>query len=100
MNEVQNENTTPVMSTEEKIKNLEERVAHLEKIERDRRTRKIIMICLKVAFYLIIFGIMIFLLLKLKTYYDQLNNLKNFDFSNTSLGDFDLSNYFQGLFNR
>lgn len=99
MNEVQNENTTPVMSTDEKIKNLEERVAKLEKIEKDRRTRKIIFICLKVFFYLAIIAVMVILMLKLKSYYDQLTNLKNFDFSGTSLENFDLSNYFQGLFN-
>ena len=92
--EVQGEttNTPLVMSTEEKIKNLEERVAKLEKIEKDRRRRKIIAICIKVVFYLAIIIAMIVMMSKLKTYYDQLTNLKNlgsnFNLDTSSLSDF------------
>ena len=101
--EVQSEtvNTTPVMSSEERIKNLEERVAKLEKIEKDRKTRRIIMICIKLFFYLAIIIAMVVLMLKLKTYYDTLTNLKNlgsgFNLDTSSLSDFDITNYFQGL---
>ncbi len=100
-----NETTTTqvTMSTEEKIKNLEERVAKLEKIEKDRRTRKIIAICIKVVFYLAIIIAMVILMSKLKTYYDSLSNLRNlgngFNFDSSSLEGLDINNYLQGLFN-
>ena len=52
-------------------------------------------------FYLAIIAVMVILMLKLKSYYDQLTNLKNlgsnFNLDTSSLSDFDISNYLQGL---
>jgi len=100
MNEV---NTTPTMSNEEKIIELEKRVAALEKIEKDRRTRKIIVICIKLFFYIALIIALIVMAFKLKTYFDQLNNIKNlgnnFNLNSDTLKDFDINNYLNGLFN-
>ena len=90
------------LSTEEKINELEARIAALEKIEKDRRRRKIIAICVKVVFYLIMIIAMVILALKLKTYYDQLtklNGLTNFNLNGSSFEGLDINNYLQGLFN-
>ena len=100
MNEV---NTTPTMSNEEKIIELEKRVAALEKIEKDRRTRKIIVICIKLFFYIALIIALIVMAFKLKSYFDQLNNIKNlgnnFNLNSDTLKDFDINNYLNGLFN-
>ena len=99
------ENEVPkeaVMTTDEKIKALEERVAALEAIEKKRRIRKIISICVKVVFYGIMLAILIILVLKLKSYLDYFSGLKNlgngFGFDTSSLKDYDLGNLFGGLF--
>ncbi len=93
------------MNLEEKVNELETRIAKLEKIERDRRTRKIIMIVVKIVIYLMIIGSMLFLLSKLKVYYDQVTNLKDTfnlngkSLDNFNLKDYNISDYFNSLFN-
>ena len=96
-----NENTK-VMTTDDKIKELEERIAKLEAIEKKRRTKKIIEICVKLVFYGIVIAVLVVLVLKLKSYFDYFSGLKdlgsNLGFDTSSLKDFDLGGLFGGLF--
>jgi hypothetical protein len=79
------------ISYEERIKQLEERVSVLEKIEQKRRTRRIISICIKVFFYLLMIGMIIGIFLYVKPYFDQLSGLTN------GVNNFNIDNYLNDL---
>ena len=65
------------MSNEEKIQELESRLEKLEKIERRRRIKNIIVLCIYGAIVLTIIVTMIVVYYKLKPYKQKLDNLKN-----------------------
>ena len=89
------------MSNEEKIKELEERVAKLEKIERDRKTRAIIKICFKIICFIVIVIMCYKLYLYIKPYVQKVDEFKEFEdnlnIRNGSLSDFDLNKYLDYL---
>ena len=66
------------MTKDEKIAELESRVEKLEKIERNRKIRNIILLCI---YGVIVAGLIIILVIfyqKIKPYKEDLDNLRNF----------------------
>ena len=91
------------LSTEERITELENRVAKLEKIEKDRKTKRIIVICIKLAFYIGIIIAMYLLFKKIMPVYNQVNDIRNAfgggSSSSLDLNNYDLNGLLNGLFN-
>ena len=65
------------MKNEDKIKELEERVSKLEKIEHNRRIKNIIILCFYVIILITIIVTCIYFFNKLKPYKEKLDNLQN-----------------------
>ena len=65
------------MTSEEKIKDLETRIEKLEKIERRRKIRNIIILCIYGVVVLTIVVSLIVLYNKLKPYKEKIDNLKS-----------------------
>ena len=93
-----------VKSSEERIQELEKRVATLEAIEKRRKVKMIIGIALRVVMFIIIIITIIKLYLYVKPYFEQLSQLNDFknslnlngnDLKNFDLSNFDLNSLFQ-----
>ena len=93
-----------VKSSEERIQELEKRVATLEAIEKRRKVKMIIGIALRVVMFIIIIITIIKLYLYVKPYFEQLSQLSDFknslnlngnDLKNFDLSNFDLNSLFQ-----
>ena len=94
------------MTKDEKIAELESRIEKLEKIERNRKIRNIILLCI---YGVIVIGLVVVLFVfyqKIKPYKEDLDNLKNFGNNlkqdtivggDNGFGDF--SDFFNDFFN-
>ena len=96
------------MKLEERIDELESRLVKLEKVEKRRKIKSIIILCIYGAIVLCIIAVVWFLYVKIKPYKDQLDSLKNIGSGlksdtiiggDSGLSDFDFSDFFGGLFN-
>ncbi len=87
------------MTNEEKIAILEQRISKLETIEKNRRTRNIIYITIKVVCFIVMLVIMFSLYLMIKPYFDDLNQIKDIN-NNLNLHDnIDLNEFLEQYFN-
>ena len=86
-----------VKSSEERIQELEKRVAALEAIEKRRKIKMIIGIAIRVVIFIIIIVAIIKLYLYVKPYFEQLSQLSNFknslNLNSDGLKNFDISNF-------
>ena len=86
-----------VKSSEERIQELEKRVATLEAIEKRRKVKMIIGIALRVVMFIIIIITIIKLYLYVKPYFEQLSQLNDFknslNLNSDGLKNFDISNF-------
>ena len=86
------------MNYEEKIAELEERIAKLEKIEKKRKTKMIISLCVKLVVFIVILILAYKLYLYVKPYFSTLNELYEFknslNLNGGGLGGFDINSLF------
>lgn len=94
------------MSNEERINDLEERLVKLEIIEKRRKIRNIIILCIYAAIVVGLITLLIVFYQKIKPYKDQLDSIRNFGSSSktdtiiggdSGFGDF--SDFFNNIFN-
>ncbi len=67
-----------IMNKDEKIKELESRIEKLENIEKRRKIKNIVILCIYSALVVALVVILIVFYQKIKPYKDQIDSLKNF----------------------